>query len=346
MVVSPLVLLALLTAPATRAADDPPEEEVFRDNTAEVMSGAATLVGAGGQGGHGTAMVLGLLLRGEQRHLWKLAQGDKALPLSPRLLRRVKDSTDLRIDDAALEPDAYCEAVLKSSYVSIGAFANSAHQNVTFADLFSEPRRWRGEVVHYEGKVRRIRRLDAPLMLAGKGINDLYECWLFGDNDGANPVCLVCLELPKGVAPGEKLGVEISFDAYFFKKYRYQAVDSKPGMAREAPLFIGRSFVVTKPAPVETSGPDPYTAGSKTLLLVFLGGVLATFILAFFLHWWFRRGDRRVYARIKEARTREPDIATPGATEGAPSANVRTALPPAPAEKPGEILVTRTDPRP
>src|SRR6516162_7325531 len=66
------VFALLLAAPAARADDGPPAEEIFRDNRTEVVQGAATLAGAGCQGGHGTAMVLGLLMRGDRLHLWKL----------------------------------------------------------------------------------------------------------------------------------------------------------------------------------------------------------------------------------------------------------------------------------
>ncbi|HKI35296.1 MAG TPA: hypothetical protein VKA46_25790, partial [Gemmataceae bacterium] len=293
------------------ADDEPPQEEnVFRSNSDEILRGAATLAGAGCQGGHGSAMVLGLAMRGEQRHLWTL-QSDKALWLSPSLLKRVKDRSEIRVDDSGFEPEAYCEAVWKSSLVSLGAFANSARYGVTFAELLTDPHKYRGEVIHYEGQVRRIRSFDAPSMLRAKGIKELYECWLFGSQDGANPVCLVCTELPERVTPGEKLSLVASFDAYFFKEYRYQAVSSKDGQARLAPLFIGRSFVLTKAPPSSATG-DAFASGSKTLLLIFLGGVFATFVFAFVLHWWFRRGDRRVYAKIKEVRTRDyPDPGTP-----------------------------------
>jgi len=314
-----LVALGAVVLPV-RAADDPPDENVFRDNTEQVVRGAATLVGVGYQEGKGTAMVLALLLRGEQQHLWKLEASDQALPLSPALLKRVKDSTDVRIDDSAFESEAYCEALFKASLVSLGAFSNSA-RDATFADLFTNPGRYRGEVIHFEGKMRRIRRLDAPLMLAGKGIKDVYECWVFGTDVGANPVCLVCTELPEGVKPGEHLGLTTTFDAYFFKRYRYQAVDSKPGQAREAPLFIGRSFVVVKPPPPNKIN-EAYADGSHTLLVIFLGGVVATVVLAFSLHWWFRRSDRHVQKKIREVRTREgADPGTPGLPP-VPSANL------------------------
>lgn len=311
-IVALLVPVALLACEAASgAAEPPPEEDVFRSNTKEVLQGAATLAGAGAQGGHGSAMVLGLLMLGDREHLWKLEQTDKVLDLRPGPLAHVKDSNRVMVDDNAFEVEAYCEALLKSSLVSLGAFANSAHRDVTFAHLFNEPWRYRGQVIHFEGKVHRITRFDPPGMVQPKGISDLYECWLFDTHYGMNPVCLVCTELPEGVAPGNQLNLVASFDAYFFKKYRYKAADSGPGQAREAPLFIGRSFVLTKPA-VAAPTEDVYASGWKAVLLIFLGVVLATALLGFGLHWWLRRGDRRVRARIKEVRARE--YADPGAS--------------------------------
>src|SRR5262249_15461671 len=194
--------LVLLVPPVTGGEQSAPEEFVFRDNTREVFGAAAALAGAGCPSGQGPALVLGVLVQGEQVHLWKLEESDRALDLSPKLLKRVKDETDVRVDDSAFEPEAYCEAVLKSSLVSLDAFANSAQRGVTFADVFNDPVKWRGKVVHYEGDIHRIRRFDAPLMLQAKGIKDLYECWLFRKEYGPNPVCLVCSELPHDVAPG------------------------------------------------------------------------------------------------------------------------------------------------
>ena len=71
-------------------------------------------------------------------------------------------STGVMIDDSAYETEAYCEALYKATLVSLGAFANSARRDLTIADLLNEPQRYRGQVMHFEGKVRRIRRLDPP----------------------------------------------------------------------------------------------------------------------------------------------------------------------------------------
>jgi hypothetical protein len=314
-----IVSLLVLSAPWVGVrADDPPAPEIFRDNRDEVLQGAAALAGAGNSG---AATVLGLLIQGDQQHLWKLEQTDKAPELRPAILARVKDSTGMVADDSAFDVEAYCEAAFKSSLTSLGAFANSTHADVTFAHLFNEPWKYRGQVIHFEGKLRRIRSFDAPGMLEAKGIKTLYECWLFDTNYGVNPVCLVCTELPDGLKPAEQLDLMASFDAYFFKRYRYKAAESKAGQAREAPLFIGRSFVLTR-APVVRADDERFTASWQALLMCFLGVVLVTFVLAFGLHLWFRRGDRRVRARIEAVRGR--DFVDPGAAGlpgSTPSAN-------------------------
>jgi hypothetical protein len=330
--IAPAALLALLlVAGPARADDDPPEENVYRDNTEQVVRGAATLAGAGCLGGTGTPMVLALLLRGDQQHLWKLEESDHALRLSPGSLQRVKDSTEVRIDDGAYEAEAYCEAVYKSTLVSLGAFANSA-QDATFRAVYFEPKRYRGEVIHYEGKLRSVRDFDAPLMLSAKGIKKLYDCWIFDKDNGANPVCLVCSELPAGVKVGEHLSIPVTFDAYFFKKYRYQSVDSTPGHAREAPLFIGRSFVLVQQAESDAVR-ESFTADSKTLLILFLGGVVSTVLLALGAHWWFRRADRRVRDRIVQTRVPEfGDGGPPILPPAEPSANLTEASQGQPAD--------------
>jgi hypothetical protein len=325
--VSPAVLVALLLAagPAGAADDQPSEANVFRDNTQQVVTGAATLAGAGCQGGSGTAMVLALIERGDQQHLWRIEASDHALPLSPRLLKRVMDDTGDRIDDSGFESEAYCEAVYKASLVSLGALANSAH-DATFRELWNKPGRYRGDVIHYEGKLRSVRDFDAPLMLSGK-FEQLYECWIFEKDNGANPVCLICSELPTGVKPAEHLSLPVAFDAYFFKLYKYQSVDSAPGKARKAPQFIGRSFVLLpQPRAEDDEEREAFSAGSKAFLLIFLGGALATVVLALTAHWWFHRADRRIRARINVART--PDFpepsppAPPSLPPAEPSANL------------------------
>ncbi len=213
-------------------------------------------------------------------------------------------------DDEAL---AFCEALFKANLTSQGAFANSARRDLTFTDLFNTPKKYRGEVVHFEGNLRRVRHSDPPPNARVKGVDHLYEGWAFNmERYGANPVCLVFTELPPGLPVAEKMDRQISFDAYFFKKYRYQSGDSRPGWAREAPLFIGRSPVLA----IEKAAPADSITWSAPLLVGFLGLVLVTGLVAFGLHWWFRRGDQRLRNRL--AQVRQQDFVEPGKT-GLPS---------------------------
>jgi hypothetical protein len=264
-------------------------------------------------------MELALLKAGDRQHLWKLQETDHALPLNRKLLARVLDGEPLAMlpsfrargnqgplpdlgnvnDDEAL---AFCEALYKANLTSTGAFANSARRDLTFADLFNTPQKYRGEVVHFEGLLYRLRRIDPPPNARIKGVDHLFEGWIFDPQRyGVNPVCLVFTELPPGLAVAEKMSFPVSFDAYFFKKYRYQSADSKPGWAREAPLFIGRSPVLVW----EGQAASDALALSSPLLVAFLGMVLATGLIAFGLHWWFRRGDRRIQDRLSRVRQKE-----------------------------------------
>ncbi len=303
---------------ATEAKDEPTAPTVFRDNTREVSQGAATLAGAGSAGGHAVFMELALLRGGEGQHLWKIEETGTALPLDAKLLARVVDGEPVGmlpsfrakgkkgqvpdLDDLNdLEALAFCDALIKANLTSQGAFANSTRRDLTFADLYNTPKKHRGEVIHQEGALRRVRRSDPPPNARAKGVDHLYEGWVFDTRYGTNPVCLVFTELPAGLTVAEQMNRQISFDAYFFKKYRYQSADSKPGYVREAPLFIGRGPVLAK---AETaSGVD--TSWSTPLLIGFLGVLLATVVLAFGLHGWFRRGDRHVQKRLAGVRHRE-----------------------------------------
>jgi hypothetical protein len=311
---------ALRPGEPTPQPDEPgAAPEIFRDNFGEVSGAAATLVGIGCNHEQGLVMDLALLKAGDRQHLWRLEETDMALPLSPALLERVIDGQPIamlpsfrarggqgQVPDLAnfndYEALAFCEALYKANLASTGAFANSARRDLTFSDLFSNPRKYRGQVVHFEGRLRRVRHTDPPPNARAKGVDHLYEAWVFDPHRyGVNPVCLVFTERPAGLAVAEQLDQPVQFDAYFFKKYRYQSADSKPGFAREAPLFIGRSPVLeTTPSAMEAP-----MRWNTSLLVLFLVLVLATVWIAFALHWWFRRGDRRVQARLQEVRQRE-----------------------------------------
>jgi hypothetical protein len=319
--IRPLVLVALLVislhlANPLYGKPDPPnkklaesnddDEPILRDNATQKVAGAAVLVGLGFQGTFGTPAQLAFMRIAEKRGLWVLGVGDRAIPLVPRYLAKVRDhrllanGLDPKTDDAG-ELSAYVDAIVKSNLSPIEAMANGALRDVSRTNLLTDPHRFRGEVIHVEGKLRLVEKLPAPLMVSYLGIHDLYEAWIFENRYGANPTCVLLTELPEGLVPGSQNDLSVALDGYFFKIYRYKSRDrSKDNPEREAPLFIGRTLTLVKGLP-QSSTPDnaPILGWSSPLLGLFLGFIVCSFLLALGLTLWFRRSDSRVRARLR-----------------------------------------------
>jgi hypothetical protein len=217
-------------------------------------------------------------------------------------LRFVEDDAPVR--NATQNRDealAYDLLLLHAHRLPTDAMRAAARRDLTFAHLFG-PERWkyRGELVHVEGRLRLLRRYDPPESLPDDAdkITDLYEGWVFIEDYGQNPYCVVASALSDGLKPAEKLDVPVEVDAYFFKRYLYGARDGR----RLAPLLIGKS-IVAKPGPVEASQnavwaiPGAVVAGTFVLI-----GVTAAIGIA--VVWWFRRSDRAVRARLADLRQR------------------------------------------
>src|SRR5206468_2061111 len=104
--------------------------------------------------------------------------------------------------------------------------------------LFGDERyKYRGELVHVEGQLLRLVRYDPPASLRDDGATDLYEAWVFPEGHHGPPYCVVFAEKPSDLPLKEvfEQGPWVAGDAYFFKRYKYQAGDAW----RLAPLLIG-----------------------------------------------------------------------------------------------------------
>jgi hypothetical protein len=191
------------------------------------------------------------------------------------------------------EAAAYSETLAAAHRTSPAALARLSRRDLTFAHLFEEPGKYRGVLIHVEGRLRRVRRFDAPKFIeAAHGIKVLYEGWLFEpDIYGANPRCVIFTNLPPTIMVGEDTDHRVAFDGYFFKRYRYKAGDGW----RDAPLFIAPTL-----APLSSSSPTSNSAFSAgTLATSFVGLIVVTAATAAALGWWYRRGDRQVQARLR-----------------------------------------------
>jgi hypothetical protein len=200
-------------------------------------------------------------------------------------------------DEAAV----FVEALIKANQYPARSFAVSARRDLGYSNLFHDTRMYRGEVVHVEGRMRRLTRRDTAMPnLVAEGIHAYFEGWIFNpDLYGPRAtVCVLFTELPEGLAPAEKMDRRVAFDGYLFKRYRYESADAKAGHAREAPLLIGHAPVVGKVEAGVESSPTAMLSPLMYGLLIFFG---AAILLVILLAWWLQRGDQRVHRQLADA---------------------------------------------
>jgi hypothetical protein len=200
------------------------------------------------------------------------------------------------------EAQAYTYLLVEAHKLSQATLAKHARHDLTFAHLFEEPHKYRGELVHVEGRLLRLRRFDAPGLAAGQGVPQLYEGWVFGDSYLSNPYCAIVSDIPAWLRLGDKIDYPVTFDGFFFKRYRYQAADA----VREAPLLIGKTFTARQSVIAPSESSEWF---SSLLLPAFLTLLCGTVFLVVGLNWWFRRGDKRICSQL--AVTRENQFVDP-----------------------------------
>jgi hypothetical protein len=217
-----------------------------------------------------------------------------------RILGPIRDGKGIYVGDE--ESQAFAQVLVLANYSSTRAFARAARHDLSYANLFNEPAKYRGDVVHLIGRLLRLTRFDPPLDAAALGVNDYYEAWIVNDIYGSNPYCAICIELPQGLQPAEKVrGVEVAFDGYFYKRFRYKAADSyQPNQYRDAPVLIGHGLTVLSAGKDETLAPAQ-TWGND-VMLVFVAGVSLAVLIVIALTLWFRYSDKRVRHRLQMAR--------------------------------------------
>jgi hypothetical protein len=286
------------------------QERFWFDRRRTAAAGAAQVVGAAEP-----FLAAAMRLHGSQMLVWDEAVPTQAPPLHPAWLDAVRDGKpflDLRerAPDELLLPQyragyreylAYCQAILLAAQTPADAFARSAADNpdLGFNALYTEPARHRGKVVHLEGRLKRVSRYDAPLPAQRHGVKWVYEGWIFLDRPGP-PVVVIFPELP----PELKLGdyprdrtPRVTFDGYFFKKYRYRSGEKdRAGNFKDMVtlLFIGPTLA--RPARPAQPAASPLSAPVLYGVLGFLG---FTILLLVAINLWYRRSDRQIRARLQ-----------------------------------------------
>jgi hypothetical protein len=295
-------LLGLLLGAAL--ADSPAAGDSFW--TSDQRSGAAAaaqLVGL-----QEPFAILALRYEGQRQNVWQ--ELGKHLPqgLAPALdedlldrTRNVHQFPDVRgrprdewRDWEAASYDLLCQALRYAAFTpqAAEAFARSAapQRDVTWGDMFREPWKYRGKVVPVQGRLKMLRRRDAPLGVQGDGITTYYEGWVFTDTPGSNPVCVLVLKLPDGIQVGEKVDYRVECHGYFLMRYHY--LTAGRGW-RDTLLFVAPTFHRRAAPPAAEDNGSSLSSMSSSILTGLIILVAGTLLLVLGLSWWFRRGDRR-----------------------------------------------------
>jgi hypothetical protein len=133
----------------------------------------------------------------------------------------------------------------------------------TFVDLFKNFSAYEGKPVTLKGHAREIRKYPAGDNT--KGLDTLYEAWIYTEDSETNPAVVVASGSPD-LPIGDDLQVPVEATGYFFKIYAYHGHDT----ARVAPMILaGRIEMLPEPAP----------AGPPAWLLILVGLLFASLIV-------------------------------------------------------------------
>lgn len=184
------------------------------------------------------------------------------LAASPAALDQIRDDTVFRLTDH----DAWF-AIWKTLRDD-GPPPQPSVRRVGFAELFGQPRSFRGRPVAMAGTLRRLERVDAPLN--DYGIDGYWQGWLEPEGGPASPVVVYFLDVPVGMPTGLAIAEPVDVTGYFFKRWAYAAKDT----VRLAPLVMAVSPRWSPPPPSRPAIDSIATVAIGTILVV----VLVTFV--------------------------------------------------------------------
>jgi len=225
---------------------------------------------------------------------------------SLRIFQKIRDAAPMpgAEEESWPEKAAWNWVVLYARKFAQEDLDKNSRKGLGFADLFGDGRaQYKLDLVHFEGRLIRLRADKPPRQLRDAGLANYYEGWIIPSNQPpgqAHPVCVVLTELPEGLTPANRMNRQVSFSGYFFKRMHYESSERGPDEQMKwkgAPLLIGRSITVVP----EDSG---YSGGTWSdffvpAVLLGFGGLLGT---AGLLSWWLRHGDSKVKQAIEERR--------------------------------------------
>ncbi|MEN1679803.1 MAG: hypothetical protein AAGJ46_09425 [Planctomycetota bacterium] len=190
--------------------------------------------------------------------------------------------------------------------------ARASEGEFAVAPLFNNPAAHRGELMVFDGIVRRALRIDTKTEADGEparaaevfGVDHYYELQLFTPDSQNLPLVFCVRDLPEGFHVGEKLQQPARLAGFFLKRWAYRTRIPKQGdrsadKRQVAPLLVGRSPLILVPP----AGPSAQTG-------LIAGGVFVLLLLALSIGLWrMSRGDQAFEDQIRTRLAEAPEQA-------------------------------------
>jgi hypothetical protein len=140
---------------------------------------------------------------------------------------------------------AYYRLLRWSMMQSAEQLQKKAIQNPRYGDIFERPAFYRGKLVEFRLRVRRVLLHEDLERDNLAGVKQVWELVGYNDTSGQNFYMCITDKLPDKMSYGEKVVEDGRFVGYFFKLMRYE---DQQGKNRAIPLFIGK-FIWDPPIP-------------------------------------------------------------------------------------------------
>lgn len=216
----------------------------------------------------------------EQVNPLRLHLIDECMTPNPDYLAEIKDFTK------TAEFDPFYQLLCVASTIPPEVLAKEARRDVFFAQLYNNPKEYRGVPIRIEGLARRITEFNGLDRENPYGLPHYYEAWVYTPSQWQDPIRVYAASLGEGLEPGEDLRVEVKIDAFFFKIISHKAGDEQ---FHGAPMLIGYQLnKIVRP---------PSTLGRQAMIagLIFLGLTA----LAGLYVWYMGRRDEKLAQEMR-----------------------------------------------
>ena len=209
------------------------------------------------------------------------------LDVNPEALSAIEDNT---LGVRRAEVEAYHLMLDQIRHVPEEVTDAQSRDDVAFTVIMLQSEDYRGQVIGIRGQLRRL--TEHPVIENDRGIDRLYEGWVFTNDSGDNPWRFLCTQLPPEAEVGENISpVKARVAGYFFKRTGYLS----QGGQHVAPTLLAKSFQIV---PVRTKAVAEIPSGLEYGLLIGVGVLTAALMLIWGL--WIRSDRAFVQGRLGE----------------------------------------------